>query len=159
MNDPLDVLTLDEARRAVNLSASGVGQEDVLALWVTGVSRALDKAVGNIVIRTVTGTFKASTYRESLLTGPVVSITSDTTVDGYRVVEYVSGRYADTASVDAVYKLAASMALQRLWTQYAGAWARGGDVFAVEGAGFSYFKAISPVVNELGLPRRLPGAA
>jgi hypothetical protein len=159
MADALDVLTLSEAKEAVNIPSTSTAHDVRLARWVTGVSRSLDRVVGNVVIRTVTGTFPAATYRKSLLTAPVVSITSDTTVDGERVIVYESGRYPTTTTVDASYKLAAEMALQRLWSQYAGAWARGGDQFAVEGEGFVYFKAISPVVNELGLPRVLPGFA
>lgn len=44
-------------------------------------------------------------------------------------VTYVAGRYADTASVDGLFKMAVGSILRRLWARDAGAWARGGDPF------------------------------
>lgn len=53
MADALDLLTLAEAKTAVNLT--GATTYDVeLAAWVTAVARRLDKAVGPVVQRTVT---------------------------------------------------------------------------------------------------------
>lgn len=48
-------------------------------------------------------------------------------------VTYEAGRYADTASVDAKFKLAASNVLVGLWSKYGGAWAQGGDPFTEVG--------------------------
>lgn len=73
---------------------------------------------------------------------------------GQVVLVYVSGRFVNTAAVEARYKTAAEMALQRMWNQYAAAWARGGDPYSVEGDGFSYFRIIEPVAKELGLPKK-----
>lgn len=44
-------------------------------------------------------------------------------------VTYVAGRYANTATVDAKFKLAVGGVLRRLWARDAGAWARGSDPF------------------------------
>lgn len=75
------------------------------------------------------------------------------------VVTYEAGRFADTASVDAKFKLAAASILRRLWSREAGAWARGGDPFAEAGAGsVGFFKAVDPMVSEfLGDEMRING--
>lgn len=196
MANDIDVLSLDEAMEAISMTGSGSNHEDRLGRWITGVSMALDKWSGDVVIRTRTEDIDASSGGLPLEGWPIASITSVTeyvsgtgtlltaeainTDGGYRLkdgllyrrsgwidtywsgqarVVYTSGRFEDTASVDADYKLAAEMALQRLWSQYAPGWARGGDAFAAEGAGFSYFRVIDPVATELGLERRPPAVA
>lgn len=44
-------------------------------------------------------------------------------------VTYQAGRYADTANVDPMFKMAIAGILRRLWARDAGAWARGSDPF------------------------------
>lgn len=71
--------------------------------------------------------------------------------DGRRNIEvvYEAGRHADTATVGPLFKLAASAILRRLWSREAGAWAAGGDPFAVDATGSGrFFKAIDPMVAE-----------
>ena len=80
MADALDLLTLAEAKTAVN--QSGVTTYDVeLAAWVTGVSRRLDKAVGPVVQRTVTAELQDG-GREHVFTN-LYPVTSFTTVKEY----------------------------------------------------------------------------
>ena len=52
MADTLDVLTLPEAKAALNLT--GDTHDSEIALWVTAVSRRLDDACGPVVQRNVT---------------------------------------------------------------------------------------------------------
>lgn len=89
--------------------------------------------------------------------------TTSTWPDGRRniVVEYEAGRYADTATVGPLFKMAAGAILRRMWSREAGAWARGGDPFAEAGAGsVGFFKAVDPMVHEfLGDEMRPPAVA
>lgn len=55
MVDLLDVITLPEALKAVNLPAGSSSHDSELAAYVTAVSRRLDDLCGPIVLRTVTG--------------------------------------------------------------------------------------------------------
>lgn len=68
---------------------------------------------------------------------------------GRRNVELVvsAGRYADTASVDAKFKVAGGSILRRLWDREAGAWARGADPFD-QAPGSRFFEAVMHVVKE-----------
>lgn len=71
---------------------------------------------------------------------------------------YAAGRFADTASVDPLFKEAAGEVLRRLWHREAGAWARGADPFDA-GDGFSttrLFRAVDFVVDELLAHEKLP---
>ena len=64
-------------------------------------------------------------------------------------VTYEAGRYADTASVDAKFKMTAAAILRRLWSREAGAWAAGGDPFAEAGQGqVRFHKTVDPMVRE-----------
>lgn len=75
--DTLDVLTLDEAKAAINLTGSS--QDTELASYITAVSRRLDELAGAIVVRTVTGeVHSGGRSLITLLYRPVVSITSIT---------------------------------------------------------------------------------
>lgn len=74
-----------------------------------------------------------------------------TSWNGRISVTYVAGRYADTASVDAKFKMAASAILRRLWQREAAAWSRGGDPFAateLAPGGVGFFRAVDPMVQE-----------
>jgi len=61
---------------------------------------------------------------------------------------YEAGRYADTASVDAKFKMAAGAILRRLWQREAGAWARATDPFTEAAGGTGFYKAVDPMVHE-----------
>lgn len=54
MADVLDLVTLDEAKRAINMGTTTDDQDDVLARHITAVSRLMDELVGPGVARTVT---------------------------------------------------------------------------------------------------------
>lgn len=77
-----------------------------------------------------------------------------TTFLGQVRVTYQAGRYASTATVSAQFKTAAGMVLQRLWSQYAPAWARGGPT-GDDGTDGFYFRAVAPVASELGIQKRI----
>ncbi|MEV5538480.1 hypothetical protein AB0L13_16615 [Saccharopolyspora shandongensis] len=79
----LDVISLDEAKQAVNVT--GTTEHDTeLALWITAVSQRLDELVGPVVVRTITGeAHDGGRCLVMLAHYPVTSITS--------VSEYDSG--------------------------------------------------------------------
>lgn len=52
--DPLAILTLDEAKRAINIATSNTDHDAELYTAVVAMSRAFDAKVGPVVIRTVT---------------------------------------------------------------------------------------------------------
>lgn len=203
MADLLDLLTLEEAYRAISdpvnedaVAGGGTGShDDRLALWVTAVSRRIDEVAGPAVIRTVANELHdGGRHRVYLNQTPVSSITSvveydNTTAttlaaetnstkpaDGYLLegerhgvavrrrasnadkkfpdgrdnveVTYEAGRYADTASVDALFKEAASAVLRRWQTREGGAWSTGAAPFENPPA-VGFFKAVEPMVKEL----------
>jgi hypothetical protein len=80
--DILDILTLAEAKLALNLSGT-TSYDSELPAWITGVSRLLDSEFGPVVRRTITGETHDGGY-SSIRTRlrPVTSFTS--------VTEYVS---------------------------------------------------------------------
>ena len=55
MSDTLDLLTLAEGKRAVGVPANTTSKDTQLALYITGVSRAMDDTFGPSVVRTTTG--------------------------------------------------------------------------------------------------------
>lgn len=64
------------------------------------------------------------------------------------VITYDAGRYEDTASVDARFKLCASAILRRLWAREAGAWGRA-DPFSGEDQGsLGFFTVVKASVEE-----------
>ncbi|MCA1572419.1 MAG: hypothetical protein LC798_19385 [Chloroflexi bacterium] len=84
MADTLDVLTLDEAKRALNIPAADTTFDVEVASYVTAVSRRLDDLTGPIVVRTITnephdggGTYVFPNHT------PVLSVTT--------VTEWLSG--------------------------------------------------------------------
>lgn len=161
-----DVLTLDEAKTALNLT--GTAKHDAeLPAWVTAVSRRLDRAVGPIVRREVTEVlsgggdvihtrlYPVSSYTSvteySDTTGTVLTVETNlskpnaaylpypysgnptlfngrlrrrgggsdvrfTSGDSNVAVVYVAGRFATTGAVDEIYKTAARIMLQNLWS-------------------------------------------
>ncbi len=52
--DPLDVVTLDEAKRLITINASNTDQDAELETFITATSRRIDELCGPVVIRTLT---------------------------------------------------------------------------------------------------------
>lgn len=87
--DPLDLLTLSEAKAALNIQSSDGTQDAELASYITAVSRRLDDLCGAIVKRTVTDEeYVGGTGRIFLRQAPV-SRSAATTITS--VTEYSSG--------------------------------------------------------------------
>ena len=160
MADTLDLLTLDEAKRAINLPLADTTHDTELAGYITAVSRRIDAMCGPVVIRdvddevhdgglgmvfprftpvaTITSVVEHASTTATTLTAETnaTKTANDYTValDGYVVyrrasgsdstfpegrsnvvISYTAGRYADTASVDPLFKQAASVFLAHLW--------------------------------------------
>lgn len=156
MADDLDILSLTEAKAALNIPATNTDYDTELAQVVTAASRFVDSVAGAVVERTITAEeHQGRSTSISLDHYPVVSITTVTeyqagaatvltaetllTAGTYAIdltsgtvyrrnswnpshfassgvaVTYVAGRYADTASVDPVYKEAAAFTVKHLW--------------------------------------------
>ncbi|SDZ55188.1 hypothetical protein SAMN05216215_10977 [Saccharopolyspora shandongensis] len=82
----LDVLTLDDAKAALNVNATNVDDVE-LASWVTAVSQRLDKLVGPVVKRAITDETHDGGHHEVFLEHyPVRSITAMTEYDGITAV-------------------------------------------------------------------------
>lgn len=204
-----DLLSLVEARSAVNLPEGATQQDVPLTLFVSGLSRRVDKLCGPVVIRAVTAErHDGGAHRIWLKQSPASSITSvsewlDTTetvlaaeTDGVKpadaylagktgplsfirrrntgtdgrfavgreniVVAYQAGRYANTASVDELFKLTASSILRRIWKREQSSWAQSSDFFSdTENPtpGLRFFKAIDPMIMEFLADELLPPAA
>jgi hypothetical protein len=81
--DPLDVLSSDEAKRLVSISASNTDQDAELEVFITAVSRRLDELVGPIVVRTFTAEpYNGGCLSIRLLHAPVSSFTTVTEYNG-----------------------------------------------------------------------------
>jgi len=79
----LDVLTLTEAKEALNLTATQQYDATELPAWITGVSARLDELVGPVVRRTITGeTHDGGGHVIRLRYYPVTAVTSVTEYDG-----------------------------------------------------------------------------
>lgn len=83
MADTLDLLSLDEGKRALNIPLADTTQDVEVASYITAVSRRIDDMCGPVVIRTVTG----ETHRGGAPTifprnAPVAAITSVTEYAG-----------------------------------------------------------------------------
>lgn len=75
------------------------------------------------------------------------------------IVDYTAGRYADTASVDETFKLAAASVLRRIWKRESSSWAQSPDFFdSTENPAPSlgFFKAVDPMIKELLADELLP---
>jgi hypothetical protein len=75
MADPLDVLSIDDARELINFGDTQVGSDPIVARFITFVSRKLDALCGAIVQREVTKTVSGGS-RAIFLTDPVATVTS-----------------------------------------------------------------------------------
>lgn len=201
-----DLLTIVEARLAVNLPSGDTSHDTDLQLYVTGITGRIDAICGPVVERTVTAE-KHNGGRSKILLDVqhAASITSvsefsnttetqlteetnaskpssgfllntaapydwiirrsgnaDATFPSGRnnvVVTYEAGRYADTASVDDTFKLAASSVLRRIWKREQSSWAQTPDFFTeTENPTPSqrFFRAVDPMVKELLADEVLP---
>lgn len=89
MGDVLDVVTLAEAKAALNIQSSDTTQDTELASYVTAVSRRLDELCGAIVKRTITAEEYPGGGAVVYLRWAPVSATATTTITS--VSEYSSG--------------------------------------------------------------------
>lgn len=102
MADVLDLLTLTEGKRAINLPESSTQHDAELAQFITAVSRRIDDLCGPVVARTVTEELHDGGSSLLFLRNfPVLSVTS--------VTEYASGTptvlTAESVSVSGGYAL------------------------------------------------------
>ena len=82
MADTLDVLTLDEAKAAINMTAANDQHEGELELFITAVSRRFDELIGPVVNRTVTEYHDGGVSIIWPYQTPVSTVTSLTEWDG-----------------------------------------------------------------------------
>lgn len=201
-----DLLSLVEARSAVNLPAGNTNHDIDLGLYVSGVSGRVDALCGPVVTRAVAGELhnggrqrvmllehyvtSVTSVTEYVVTAPV-TLTEETNLvkpsmgflvervgpytwlrrrtagsttcfsAGYQNVDvsYVSGRFVDTASVDARFKLAAAAVLRRIWKREQSSWAQTPDFFPdTENPrpSLTFFKAVDPMITELLADQLLP---
>jgi hypothetical protein len=191
MADTLDVVTLAEAEA----NMGDVPDDALLAVYITSVSRLLDKVCGPIVSRTVTaephdgwceelflheypvrsvtsvaeyaGVTATTLVEELVTTSPANGFTVDYSHGKVRrragkrdwyfpegrknvLVTYVAGRYADTASVDERFKMAAYITLRNLWQreQGMGTVTFGPDGQPLMGATFALPNAAAAFIRE-----------
>lgn len=77
----LDLLSIEEARSAINLAAGVTTHDTELAEMVTGISAQVDELCGPVVARAVTETHDGGRPSITLDTVPISSITSVTEYD------------------------------------------------------------------------------
>jgi hypothetical protein len=196
-----DILTLAEAKEALQQEVSQSAHENVLAGYISAVSLAFDERFGPVVIRTVTdeahsggqesiwlrkapvsqvttfteysgtastvltaetfGTAPANGYLLDPVTGRVLRRSGGATTtfavgDRNLRVTYQAGRYADTASVDARFKLGAQIMLAHIFRrQFAGGTVTYGDEFTGQFGTPSF--SVPNAVLELLADELLPG--
>lgn len=80
MADALDILDIDEAEAALNMT--GATHEAELAQWVTAISRRIDDACGPVVVRSVTETHQGGSSWIIPYTQPVYEVTTLTEYSG-----------------------------------------------------------------------------
>lgn len=100
MADALDVISLAEAKLALNMSADNADHEAELASFVTAVSRRFDELIGPVVTRSVTeyhdGGYGVVYPRQT----PVSSITSVTEWDGTTSTTLTADAFGVAANAD-----------------------------------------------------------
>ena len=67
-------------------------------------------------------------------------------------VDYVAGRYANTAAVAARYKTTAASILRRLWKRESGTWAQSADFFETldtQATSSGFYRVAKPIIDEL----------
>jgi hypothetical protein len=99
-NNALDVITLDEAKRALNIDLANTDHDLELAGYITGVSQAMDELFGPIVQRSVVDVHSGGRPRLALRRPPVASI--DTVVErvGGAELTLTAENYAGTTTND-----------------------------------------------------------
>lgn len=134
MADPLDLLTLDEGKTAINMSFDNANHEEEIARQITAVSRIIDEACGPVVVRTVTeelheiGAGQATVYLDEL---PVQSVTTVDEFDGTTLTTLAPVAFAESTSG---YFAGAGVLARRLSGQ-AYIWPNGGTVRVTYEAG------------------------
>lgn len=84
MADPLDLLSLDDGKDAINMASTNQDHDAEIARHITTISRIIDDACGPVVVRTVTEVHEVGGQERIWLNRPpVLSITT--------VREYASG--------------------------------------------------------------------
>ena len=193
MADTLDVISLAEAKLAVNIASADTTQDTELAAYITAISRRLDSLCGPVVKRLIAEedhlTYGQSVLEtrlrpifdvqgvveydsagvhthlseETVTTKPADAWLIDpTTTARFRILrrsqglpytypeggivrlEYNAGRYASTATVDAVFKQAAAIMLANLWRREQGV---GSNTFGTAG------DMMNPLVPTFAVPR------
>lgn len=79
MANAVDLISLDEAKAALNISGTTFDTE--IAIYVTAVSQAIDELCGPVVARNVTEEHDGGTYSLWLFEAPVLSVTTVTEYD------------------------------------------------------------------------------
>lgn len=148
MANAVDLLTLAEAKAAVNLS--GDANDTELALWITAVSVRIDDLCGAVVTRTVTGEKHDGGRRLIVLRKAPASDTSTTTIT--TVTEYVGTTGTTLTEDDNTDHPAAGWYLdgRRLYRRAGGtdarfAAGRGNVVVTYEAGRFANTEAVGPL--------------
>lgn len=142
MADDLDILTLDEAKTAINMRGSNIDHHDELEQDITAISRLIDSECGPVVQRTVTAEVHAGdlpvvttrlspvaaigTVRESQ-TGDITTLESSGfggTISGYFAEPYWNGGGTLLSGV-----------IQRRYLGVSGEWPTGAEVEVTYTAG------------------------
>ncbi|MCA1569789.1 MAG: hypothetical protein LC798_05590 [Chloroflexi bacterium] len=89
----LDILTLPEAQRAVNVLGDLGSVEDDLVAMVSGVSEQIDNLCGPVVARAVTETYRGGCSSILFRTTPVLSVTSVVETTGVTPATLVAADY------------------------------------------------------------------
>lgn len=103
MADALDVISFEDAQRAINMRESNSDHDEAIAMHVTAISRLMDATVGPVVQREVVEVLRSGTSRIELSQQPVASIdvvreASGSTITELEVVAFgavTDGWYAD----------------------------------------------------------------
>ena len=105
MSDTYDLLTLAEGKRAVKIQPNSTDKDTQLAMYITGVSRAMDDTFGPSVNRTITGELHDGGQPVIFpRKWPVSSVTSvveyDQTTAGTLTAESVTSQPTDSYLLD-----------------------------------------------------------
>lgn len=99
MADTLDLLTADEAKRAINKDTLTSNEDDILARHITAVSRLIDETCGPVVQRTITGEVHDGVRNLILLNHwPAKSITTVREANGSTITTLSAVTFGGTAT-------------------------------------------------------------
>ena len=141
MSDPLDVLSLDDAKTAINMELTNTDHDYELARQITAISRLMDRMVGPVVQRSVTELHETDGETVILDWSPVDSIGSVLedqgtgsigTLTAHSFGGTVDGYYAEPDWRGGTFL---SGVLQRRWTGRQGAWPHRAEVQVTYTAG------------------------